>query len=255
MAADIDISVRISDALAAEEIRSWESMESLSRVGRICSSRPWTEVARKSDGIATTFFRVYVGERLVAGTTGDLMPAGISDHYNAETLMAGNSITKGVTPWSASESLMPCMTSTTRAGKSADVRVARGMKVTEQLKYITELFKALRAHGAANGAVSSALLFSPRDSAPVSTAAQSADFIGTPIAESYYMELNCSTFEEYLQRFSSHKRRNIRREHSRGNQNAGVKYETKPLSDALDSHARFAAMNFSKYGEVSTFAV
>lgn len=206
-------------------------------------------MAATSDGIPTTFFRLYDGASLVCGTVGDIMPPDVGDDYNVGTLLDGNSIT-GELPGSTDhirDTVTPCLTLTTRAGRCADFRVDARRPHPDQVAAIVELIRHLESYAATSRAANLAILFLPESNRIVADAIASRGYNSVVLTENYHLDIMFASFEEYLARFSSARRNAIRREVRYLASDSDVRVEIKPLAEGTTNHVELGFGNLVKY--------
>jgi CelD/BcsL family acetyltransferase involved in cellulose biosynthesis len=228
---------------------AWDELPSLSKVGRLFSSPEWSRMVTKSDGEAPTYFRLYDGDRLVAGVTGDVMPPGIPPQYDVEGMLRGNFIKTDLPTWEPPAPMMPCLTVVTRAGRAADFRVSPAFERADRVRLLRALIRHIEQYGETEGAVSTALLFTPHEASEL-VEAVSDRYVGASVSKSFYLDVDFGSLEEYFEQFDSKRRRVYRAERRKVTDTPGVELRVLPLADRMDEAARLGALNFAKYGQV-----
>lgn len=228
----------VTQQLSQKQRKQWDELASLSRVARLCSSAAWGDMVAVADGIAPTFFLLYEGEELVAGTVGDLMPRGVPAKYDVEQLLARG------TSWSPSRSLLPCLTLTTRAGDSCDIRIRdderRDELVGALLRHLVRYaYEDLEASGVA-------LLLAPAET-ELLRIAEDVGFVGAVTDVSYYLDIDFDDFEGYLLRMPSKRRVTIRGERRKLRELGDFTFDVVPLAEHVDLYVHYAFANLRKY--------
>jgi hypothetical protein len=225
-----------TDELDEGRAADWESLESTSVVGEVCSSVPWTRAMTRSDGIPQTHLMLY-GEGPLAAVSFEIAPTDAPRNYNPPLLL-GDAIDGPP---------LPGVVITTRAGRACDIRLSRNLSASERRQAVESLAEAAEAFAVERGLHSVSFLLLPHAHIDLAEPLASAGYTAETLSSSYFLPLEeLDSISDYLAAFPSTQRVKIRREIRRASE-PGLAIRWRPLTEALDSHLVLLMLNHKKY--------
>lgn len=233
------LSLSVSHDLTSDQAVEWDNLQSTVMAGRVYSSSRWFKFIAQADGVPTTLYRVYRGDRLVLGASGDIMPVGVPPQYDVGQMMRSTGL-------SQEDALLPSAVLTTRAGRTCDIRFDPTESTSARAEAFAFLISEFLDLAFAREAMSACLLHIPTSSWSADEALNLPGAAMVPTHRSYYLPVTFSSFDEYLASLSSGRRAAVRRERRKCDE--VVAFDLVPLAQNITSQSRLLAINAAKYG-------